>query len=241
MILKNLFMAAGLALLAATPAHAQSADRVLPPLPAGATMVTLSAAADTKLPEDTLAVTMVAQEKGTNQGEVQATINNEIKGALSAAGNPDHIKITTGSYNVWPQYTDNDLVRNWNGQQTLRMEGTDFGRILKIAGLWQQRGLNMQGMSYYLSDAKIKAQHDALLKQAVEKAVTQARTVADTLGLKKVQVVSVNTDSAPIYRPRPMMAMAKASFGAAEAAPPQGRAGEQQVSVSVSVMAYLLP
>ncbi|MBI1309614.1 MAG: DUF541 domain-containing protein [Proteobacteria bacterium] len=220
------------------------------PMMGGGVMLTLSAEARRTVKQDHLQTTMAFEMDGKDAPAVQNTINRKMQDAQKIYAKYKDVKVNTGNYSVWQQYSAETVVENgkvtsnqqkngWHGSQQLVLQGDVGSNLLKLMGELQNLGFVAQGMNYSLSTEEAEKLTDELTQEALAKITARAKKIGAALDMGNVDYVSINTTSGGgMQRPVPMMAMAKFG-GAADMATPVGQAGESEVTVSVDATVRL--
>lgn len=237
-----------LPVLVTTSAHAEGLN--LPP--DGSTIINLSATEKRTMPQDLLIASLrIEAEDKKDPAAVQKQINEAMTKALALAKAENAFKVSTGPYSVYKY--DNPIIVNqqtgehknnpiWKGSQTIDIESKDSTKLLKVVGEIQGMGFAMNNLAYTLSPEVVDKVRDELMVEALKKLTSKAKTVADTLGKGKVDLVDVNVDTGgpvvPMYKA--MMARESMAMDAGAAMPaPVAEAGETDVTLTVSARALI--
>jgi predicted secreted protein len=160
-------------------------------------------------------------------------INRDMEWALSLARQHAAVKVSTGSYRIWPLSSkDGSSTRGWRGQQSLQLESHDSTVLSQLAGLLQER-LKMKSMNFTVSDERREGVENRLIEHALEAFKSRAQIVSSNLKASGYRIVNLNIGTAGHQPPvmyRSNMAMATMEAGSAVAV----EAGESEVRVSVS-------
>ncbi len=246
MIHKHIILAAALVL---TPLAAM-ADEAKDD---GSTVVTLTAEARRSVAQDRLQATLSFEKTAKTPEDVQREINATMQAARAIYSKVSGVKVTTGGYNVWKQYTPEPAPKAngtpawtpeqreknayWQGNQQLMVDGADRDDVLKLVTALQQKGFAVQGMNFYLSREAADALRDDLTAEALGTIKSRAAKIAQTLGMKSIRYARIDTQGAmPSPMPYTMMRAGKAMDMAMAAPMPEAVAqgGESDVSVNVS-------
>lgn len=166
---------------------------------------------------------------------------NDVFAALKRLGIPDK-NIQTSNFNVQPQYPP----YNPNGQQperhivgyqvtntvTVTVDGVD--KVGPVLDLLVKSGANESyGIAFDIADPKPLT--EGARREAVAEAMAKARQLADAAGVHLGPILTINEGS--YVQPIPVMRreMAVANM-AAPAPPPPIAAGEETLSVDVSIV-----
>lgn len=98
---------------------------------------------------------------------------------------------------------------------------------------------NVDSIYFSVSDKKLEGIKNELLKESIDNAREKADIAASALGVKISGIKSVNIDQATPFLPGPTMYAAESSKMDGVSAPTPIIAGEQQISMSVSIIFLL--
>jgi len=237
-------LAATLAALTFVPgARAQDYQTILD-IPAGQTLVNLSATERVEVEQDLLVATLQYESQDKDPRALQDRINEIMKKAVAAAKTYPDVKVSTQQYYVYQneQY-DNEgrpTVKNWRGQQGLQLESKQADALLKLTGELQAMGLVMSNLNYTLSQDLLEKTQESLLEAALKKLQSKAIRAAAALGKTKADLLEVNVDMGGGHYPQPMPMMAReASMGMAKMDAPVADPGESDITLTVSARAML--
>ena len=225
------FLLGALTLLALAPAHAAEN-------PLFARTITVSGEAEVSGKPDTARLSAgVLSQAPTAAAALTAntTAMNRVFATLKMAGIPDN-KIQTSNFSVQPQYPpfrpDAPEPRNIIGYQVSNQVSVTVDDLTKVGPALDalvRSGANQVGeISFSIANPKPLAERARSL--AVADAIAKARTLAMAAGVNLGPLLSIQEGSA--IRPVPMFA--RAALAAAPAPPPIA-AGEESVSVNVTM------
>ncbi|MCB9973308.1 MAG: SIMPL domain-containing protein [Rhodospirillales bacterium] len=221
------------------PATAQEAGVTLP---AGATLLNISATERIEVAQDQLVANIRIEKTMADSRELQQDINRLIKQALEIVKDFKTVEVSTDQYYVYEYNTKTQNL--WRGTQGLTLKGKDADDILEVSGKLQDLGFLMNGLGYQLSSEKYEEVRDGLLELSLKKLMARAKRVGITIDKPDVDLWEVNVDAAPspIYPQPVMMRTMMADSGMAEksfAAPPVAEAGKNEISMTVSAKVLL--
>lgn len=226
-----------LALLASATAWAHPAD---PQQTMG--RVDFQAEVSRTLPNDLLTATLSTELNDKDAGQLSRALTQAMNEALQKARAWPSVKVSTGNQRSWPIYGKTNKLEGWRGRAELNIESRDFKAAGELLASLQDK-LQLQGLSFVVSEETRAATEKALTLDAIEAFRKKADTVRLAWGAKGYQLVQMNVGSSgggPIYRPQ--MAMMKMGMEAADAAPPQEMAGgESRLSIAVNGTIQLQP
>lgn len=225
-----------LAALSAASAQAQMA-------PERRNVVAYTTSATEEVTQDLLTVTLQANKEGSQAADVQAALKQQLEAALAEARKaavPGALEVRTGSFSLYPRYSNQGKTNGWQGQAQLILEGTDMARITQTAGKLNQ--LNVVNVSYGLSRALREKHEAAVTAQAIANYRARGLELAKAFGFNNYALgeVSVNSNEGSDHRPMPMMKAQRMSAEAADAALPV-EPGKGNITVTVSGQVILTP
>jgi predicted secreted protein len=216
--------------------------------PEGATMVSLSATERVEVSQDLLTAQLSYESENQSAANLQDEINKVMKQAVDTAKKVSSVKVSTQSYQVYPQdYAPDPVkspgktVRQWRGSQSLLLKSKAPADLLALTGKLQELGLNVTALYYSISPELMEETQNSLLEAALGKLKTKAERTAKALGKAKADLLNVAVDTGGYQPPVPMMAsgvMMKAEM-ARDAAPPVAEAGQSDITLTVSANALI--
>ncbi len=138
------------------------------------------------------------------QAENAVTMTN-VMDALTAAGIPKDGLKTTG-YNIYPVYDDTKYppgqkVKVYHVTNTLTVTLHDVNQTGDVIDIGVANGINQaNSIQFLLSDEQSQALRNEALREATMNAAANARTVADSLGIKisSVKTVDIGSQYTPV-------------------------------------------
>ncbi len=201
--------------------------------------VSLSAAAEERVANDTLVATLYVQREGPKQAAVADEVNTTMRKALESAKGAAGVTAQTGGYSTSPVYNRETIV-GWRARQSLRLESRDPKALTALLGTLQET-LAVESVGYDVSPPARRTAEDRLIAEALAAFRGRADLIAQELGRKGYRFVQVDVSSGG-YAPPPMPVRAMAmKSGMADVAEPAIESGEQSLTVSVSGVIELLP
>lgn len=230
--------AAGIALAAVATASAQAQVA-----PERRNVVAYTVSATQEVTQDLLTVTLQANKEGNQAAEVQAALKQQLEAALVEARKavvPGALEVRTGSFSLYPRYSNQGKTNGWQGQAQLIIEGTDMARITQTVGKLNQ--LNVVQVNYGLSRALREKHESSVTAEAIAAYRARGLELAKAFGFSNYALgeVSVNSNEGSDNRPMPMMKAARFSAEAADAALPV-EPGKGNITVTVSGQVILTP
>ncbi len=167
-------------------------------------ILTLSASAETTVPNDEVILTFQATAQSKYPSEVVRKVNTKMQAAVEAAQeiqNEQHdLEIQTGNYQVTPIYDKNRLTY-WQGKQTLILKIQNPAH-LQDALAQIEAILPYQSIQYRVSTKAQQAAQNTLIPQAIEALKTRAKLAMQ--GFHAKQAVPLSTH---IHTQTPMRVM----------------------------------
>ncbi len=235
--MRNLFtslLSLPLALGIVTTASAQG---MVPPLSADATLLSVQAQADAQAAPDiaTLSAGVVTQAADGNGAMRQnAEQMTRVLAALKSAGVAER-DIQTSGVNLQPQYryAENQppAITGYQASNTVNVKLRDVAKMGKVLDALVASGANqINGPSFGIDDPEPLYAQARL--EALKLAQARADSYAKALGLRVRRIVSLGEGGAAMPMPVPRMAMMKAeAMDSTPVAP-----GQSSVSVSLDVV-----
>ena len=235
--MRNLFtslLSLPLALGIVTTASAQG---MVPPLPADATLLSVQAQADAQAAPDiaTLSAGVVTQAADGNGAMRQnAEQMTRVLAALKSAGVAER-DIQTSGVNLQPQYryAENQppAITGYQASNTVNVKLRDVAKMGKVLDALVASGANqINGPSFGIDDPEPLYAQARL--EALKLAQARADSYAKAMGLRVRRIVSLGEGGAAMPMPVPRMAMMKAeAMDSTPVAP-----GQSSVSVSLDVV-----
>ena len=193
------------------------------------TVLRLSVTGTVQETPDLLVALLVAQSDAAGPAAAQRQVNARMQAAGRLADAVPSVRWRLDGYGV---DRTGDRPPAWTARQTLRLDGTDAGALLDLAGRLQAMGLAIGELSWTLSPPHLAAAQARAADQALRALRIKAAAAAGSLGLKVglLRDVTLGNGAAPIH---PMMR--------AMAAPPQATQDAQEISADASAEIELHP
>ena len=156
-------------------------------------ILTLSASAQTTVPNDEVILTFQATAQSKYPSEVVRKVNAKMQAAVEAAqdlqNEQNGLEIQTGNYQVTPIYDKNRLTY-WRGKQTLILKTQNPARIQDALAQLESI-LPYQSIQYRVSAKAQQAAQNTLIPQAIEALKTRAKLAMQ--GFHAKQAVPLST------------------------------------------------
>jgi uncharacterized protein YggE len=224
-----------LAVLHPPLARAQQGNELTLPVNAG--IVSTSATAHRRIANTIADISVGIQTQGADAASVSRDLGQRSQTLLEWLRSQGAERLATDQISFQPQTHEEK-----NGQQKIvgytgttsvsfRTTPEKVGAIL--SGVLDHGANTIQQTSYAPKEEEQDKVRKELAQEATRTAVAQGTAVAEAAGTHVIGVREVNVEPSGIVRPMPMMRM---SMGAAtKEVPMAGEAGEQDVTVTVSV------
>ena len=192
--------------------------------------VSLEASSSAQVDNDTMMVSLYAQEEGTKAAALSNKVNKKINWALAKLKQYKSIKVETESYTTSPVYNKSQIV-SWRVRQSIKLESKDMSLMSEVLGELQGR-LSLNGISFDVSRDKREQKTKVLIDEALAAFTVRATQIANKLQHGSYKIVNINIStsgsSSPRYKSRNMSMMAEAQVV------PTFSAGDKTLSVRVS-------
>ena len=190
--------------------------------------ISLEATASADVDNDTMIVSLYAQEEGPKAATLSNKVNEKVNWALQKIKQHKDVKVETESYSTNPVYNKNQIVA-WRVKQSLRLESTNMPLMSEVLGDLQQR-LKLGGISFDVSRDKREQETRSLIDQALSAYNKRATQIANKLQSNSYKIVTmhVSTSTNPVQPRYRMMAEASSVVS------PKLEAGDKTLSVRVN-------
>ena len=199
--------------------------------------ISLQASASAEVENDTMIVSLYAQEEGSKVVVLSNRVNEKINRALEKLKQYKKIKVETESYSTTPVYSKNQIIA-WRVKQSIQLESKDMSLMSEVLGELQQQ-LKLNGISFDISRDKREQQTQVLIDQALTVYNKRATQIANKLrqhsnkqGSYKIVNMNIST-SAGVSRYKVRASSVMMAEAASTVAPEMAR-GDQTLTVRVS-------
>ena len=219
-------------------AHSQQGNELTLPVNAG--FVSTSATAHRRIPNTVVDVSVGIQTQGADAASVSRDLAQRSQTLLDWLRGQGAERLATDQISFQPQTHEEK-----SGQQKIvgytgttsasgfRTTPEKVGAIL--SGVLDHGANTIQQTSYGPKEEEADSVRKELAQEATRTAVAQGTAVAEAAGTHVIGVREVNVEPSGIIRPMPMMRMQAMSVNAAPPPPMATEAGDQDISVTVSV------
>jgi uncharacterized protein len=191
----------------------------------------------TAIPDTAIAnfgVTKTASSVENAKNDTNTAMNNIISG-LKNLGIKDK-KITTTNYSILPNYDYNasrNTIAGYTVTQNLQVEITPIEKANQAVDVCTANGANMVGsIQFTVNDEKKLELENSARADAINKAKTKAENIARVSGIRLGRLINVS-ESSP-FNP-PLMYSAKAADSVSTGSETQLQAGENTVTITVTL------
>jgi predicted secreted protein len=194
--------------------------------------ISLEASASADVENDTMIVSLYAQEEGSKAATLSDNVNKKINNALAILKQHKSINVETESYSTTPVYNKNQII-SWRVKQSIRLESKDMPLMSELIGELQQQ-LKLNQISFDVSREKSEQETQLLIDQALAAYDKRATQISNTLksGIYKIVNMNVSTStSAQPYRYKQSRAMMADSMSVAV---PEIAKGNKTLTVRVN-------
>jgi len=223
------------ALFSAPLARAQQGNELTLPVNAG--LVSTSATAHRRIPNTIADVSVGIQTQGADAASVSRDLAQRSQTLLEWLRGQGAERLATDQISFQPQTHEEksgqQKIVGYTGSTTVSFRTTPEKVGAILSGVLDHGANTIQQTSYAPKEEEQDKVRKELAQEATRTAVAQGNAVADAAGTHVIGVREVNVEPSGMIRPMPMMRM---SMGAAtKEVPMAGEAGEQDISVAVSV------
>lgn len=158
-------------------------------------------------------------------------INTVINQAIATAKQYPKVQIKTGNQNTYPVYNDKRQLVNWRGRAEVVLNSQDFKQTSELIAKLQTQ-LQLQGISFDISDAQRKKVEDELYVEASRAFQQRAQLLITPWNASKYELVNLQLNTSGGYRPMPMYAKAASmSLQSADIESQNIEAGNSEIKV----------
>ena len=228
-------------IMCGVPAFAQTADPCVMTPEQCATLIATRATAETRIANTAVDVTVGVSASGAALADVQRTLATQSNGLLMYLRAQKVERLITTNISFSPdtrsQKNGPDKTVGYNGSEQVSFRTTPEKSPDILAGALSNGANEIDSTSFTPTEQEVADARSKLAEQATKTAIGQADAIARAAGEHVVAVRTINVDNA-VYMPQPRpMAGMNMRMADAAAVPMQAAAGDQQLSVEVSVTA----
>lgn len=227
-------------LVSSSIGFAQTADPCATAPESCATLIATHATSEMRIPNTAVDVSVGVSAAGKDLPEVQRALADQSNKLLAyLKGQKVERLITTNisfSPDVRSQKNAPDKTVGYNGSERVSFRATPEKAPDILAGVLTNGANEIESTSFTPTEQEIADARSRLAEQATKTAVGQAEAIARAAGEHVVAVRNINVDNG-VFQPVSMNRVMALSAGVAAPVPMQAEAGDQQLSVQVSVTA----
>ena len=176
--------------------------------------VSLSAAAESEVPNDLLTAVLFAQREGSEASRLAQEVNRAIDWGVEEAKKVPQVKVRTLEYRTHPVYNKQTLS-GWRVRQSIRLESADASLLSELVGRLQKR-LAVDSIAYKLSPERRRQAENELIERALAAFTERAKLIAKQLWRPEYRLVKVDVNTGgtvprPVYRSATMAMRADAA------------------------------
>ncbi len=194
--------------------------------------ISLDATASADVENDTMIVSLYAQEEGSNAAELSGRVNKKINQALTELKQYNDIKVETESYSTTPVYNKNQIIA-WRVKQSIKLESKNMPLMSEVLGGLQKQ-LKLSGISFDISREKNEQQTKLLIDQALSAFNERATQITGKLKRPSYKIVNMKVSTSASAGPYQYRASRAMMAAAAAVVAPEVAQGDKTLSVKVS-------
>jgi uncharacterized protein len=226
-----------LAVLPVRLARAQQSNELTLPVNAG--IVSTSATAHRRIPNTVADVSVGIQTQGADAASVSRDLAQRSQTLLEWLRGQGAERLATDQVSFQPQTHEEksgqQKIVGYTGNTSVSFRTTPEKVGAILSGVLEHGANTIQQTSYAPKEEDQDKVRKELAQEATRTAVAQGDAVADAAGTHVIGVREVNVEPGGIIRPMPMMRMQAIPVNGALSPPLATEAGDQDISVTVSV------
>ncbi len=198
-------------------------------------VVSLSASASQRVPQDWLRVVVRTRQEGTEAMAVQKQLKKTVDEALThlrTQTKPRQLEVRSGTFGIHPRHNDKGRLVGWQGEADVVIEGRDFAKIAQVAG--EVKDMAVESAQFSLSREGRQQLEAEVQSQAVQRFRQRAEQLAKDFGFKDYTLRQASVGSVDQPVPGPVAMMARAAMVADAPQPIPLEAGQEEVQITVS-------
>jgi hypothetical protein len=217
-------------------AHSQQGNELTLPVNAG--FVSTSATAHRRIPNTVADVSVGIQTQGADAASVSRDLAQRSQTLLEWLRGQGAERLATDQISFQPQTHEEksgqQKIVGYTGTTSVSFRTTPEKVGAILSGVLDHGANTIQQTSYGPKEEEADSVRKELAQEATRTAVAQGTAVAEAAGTHVIGVREVNVEPSGIIRPMPMMRM-QAMAATPQVAPMATEAGDQDISVTVSV------
>jgi uncharacterized protein len=208
-------------------------------LPVNAGLVSTSATAHRRITNTVADVSVGIQTQGADAASVSRDLAQRSQTLLEWLRGQGAERLATDQISFQPQTHEEksgqQKIVGYTGSTTVSFRTTPEKVGAILSGVLDHGANTIQQTSYGPKEEEADTVRKELAQEATRTAVAQGNAVAEAAGTHVIGVREVNVEGSGIIRPVPMMRMQSFEMKAAATPAMAGEAGEQDISVTVSI------
>lgn len=202
------------------------------------TLVDFQASVEQKIENDVMVARLQIVKRDTDAANVRRMINRDMQWALQQVTPYQQIETQTQRYSIYPVY-EAEQIQAWSGQQTLRLQSTDIAALTERLGVLKAK-LNIIGIDFSVSNARIKQADDALLSQGIEAFKKKAASISQAMGSSHYHIAKMSVSNNREFQRQPTVRAQSLNLAETQLAPVVA-AGSQTLRITISGQVVLQP
>ena len=204
-------------------------------LPQPYNQISFNVFAEREVPNDWTTAVIGTTAADTDPALLATRINKLMNEALAIAQKAGGVKVTSGSYNTYPEYGDGNRILRWRASQDLVLESRDTNAVAKLLGTLQDKGLMLRNINFTVSRETRTRLEDELTAAAIAIFRARAAMITRNFGKTSYVIAAVNVGDGGYQPPVAPYARGNAMMMAVEdSVAPEFEGGSSQLRVDVS-------
>ena len=204
-----------------------------------ATLIQTSATSQTRVANTAVDISVSVTASGKDMAEVQRTLATKSNSLLAYLKSEKVERLITSrvSFNPETRYDKNgpDKTVGYSGSSSVSFRTTPERAADLLAGVLTNGANEIESTTFTPSEKELADARRQLSEEATRTAVEQADAIARAAGMRVVSIRNINVNDEGVPRPIPIPRVME--MKSAAAVPMQTSAGEQDLSVRVSITA----
>ncbi|MGB3290836.1 MAG: SIMPL domain-containing protein [Burkholderiaceae bacterium] len=196
----------------------------------------LQAEATAEVAQDTVTITLASEISDASQTAVAGALSKTLDEVMKQAKGHEKIKVSSGSYRIWPMNDKDGKISNWRGRGEIFLESTDFAAASELASRLSDR-MPIANLRFFVSPALRAKQEEALLEKAGQAFRARAQALAAAFGYTGYDIKEIKLGGAGAHYEAAPRVMAMAAADKSARVPLE--AGTEMVSVSIQGSIFL--
>ncbi len=197
--------------------------------------VSLHAEVSQEVAHDRMYVTLYSESQDKDPARLASSTTAALNKALEQARQAKEVKVSLGSRNSYPVYTDEgSKIDAWRERAELHLESSDFASLAQLSAKLLGE-LKMAEMNFAVAEDTRKSSENALIKKAIEAFKARAELTTAAMGGKGYKLVKLSLNGGNLQPVYPMRAMAMdTGFNSKSGSTLQIEAGTRYIQLSAN-------